>query len=642
MGAKLTIISGSRQGQAISVRTNKFSVGYNNTFDLEFDLDSDPEAKGQAITITRQFEKWYLDNSSQRAIFVNHDVVQERTGLRSGDLIRLSMDGPDLLFELTNVVDTATASSRNELLLQSPKSLDDDTTNQPFTEQHGLIAKSPGGLEQEHSIMDSTSASKPTSPTHHGDNAREKPSKGSGVSHDTAASRSGQGRASDVSFRNKGRSRRSSKFGMLIGLISVLAGAVAGVSIAIIILWVVWQKDPLGLIAPVPDSADSSTAVEVTPSKRAAAPPILENPPTRRDNAPRFRTIGKQSVDLSKASFLSLDIQQFLVAGSDEDYSYELAGNSPKGIEIETEGGFLTWEIPPHYGGSTVPIELSLNPVDPNSPAIKISFDVSLYFSDTWDVLEQQVLKSAYLIVAKTKPGDRYLPLGTACAISEEQLMSSATVLNGIIQAREKGWSVVALNASSNISEAYEEKTIQSLKFHRMYLDAFEKSDQVTRRTQQAFYDIALIQTNESLESIVSLGQLNGGESDAAKVACIGFSVTGNLSSTLKGFQPELTTVDLLGTFAPEKSLIEGSRPPLLLELEGELPIHTFGGLIVNSRAEVLGVYGFEAGLDANQTNIPVHYASEALSPKLFIENIGSDLWVSDTDLDLPSIFGSE
>lgn len=642
MGVKLTIISGSQQGQTISVRTNKFSVGCSNTFDLEFDLDSDPEAKGQAITITRQFEKWYLDNASQRPIFVNHDVVQERTGLRSGDLIRLSMDGPDLLFELTNVVDAATAETRDELSPQSPKNLDDDRINQPFTEQQGSTAKIPRSLEQEHSKVDSTSASRPTSPNHHGDNAWENPRTVSGVSDVTTASRSGQGRASQVSLRKKGRPRRSSKLGMLVGLVSVLAGAVAGVSIAIIILWVVWQKDPLGVIALVPISADSSTAAEVTPSTQAASPPILENPPARRDNAPRFRTIGRQSVDLSKASFLSLDVRQFLIAGSDEGYSYELAGNSPTGIEIETEGGFLTWEIARHYGGSTVPIELSLNPVDPNSPAIKISFDVSLYFSDTWDVLEQQILKSAYLIVAKTKPGDRYLPLGTACAISEEQLMSSATVLNGIIQAREKGWSVVALNASSDISEASAEKTLQSLKFHRMYLDAFEKSDQVTRRTQQAFYDIALIQTNEPLESTVNLGQLNGGESDAAEVACIGFSVTGNLLTTLKDFQPELKTVDLLGTFPPEKSLIEGSRPPLLLELEGELPTHTFGGLIVNSRAEVLGVYGFEAGLDAKQNNTPVHYASEALSPKLFIENIGMDLWVSDTDIDLPSVFSSE
>lgn len=661
MGAKITVMSGSRQGQAFTVTKNGFSVGNGFQSDLQFDLTVDPDCEGQQISILLQDDKWYLHNSSRRSLYLNHDVVKESTGLRSGDLIRLSLDGPDLLFEI---------HSSNELQPPSTGSEKSQSKPVPIAEKNGSISKKRQGVEK--SEIDSPENS-----------IREMPNASVGLASDQEnkdfiTTPDVRDRGGRVRLSSRGRSRRTSKTAMVVGILSVVSGAVAGISIAIVLLWVVWKKDPLGILASAPRGSEQAHASDLDPGNQAldssailgaggsnvaqsratgeqsaeSAKSSERNQDGKRNSAGsqatanggtlRFRPVERQQVDLSKGSFLSLDLSEYLIPRNASGFSYRLSEDAPEGIEVDSDSGLITWEIPRAYGGNEVKINVSVSSSTRNAQTVAVSFDAVLFFSDPWDLIEQQLLGSVYLIAAKTNPGDRYLVLGTACAISDRQLLSSATVVSGMIRAEQRGWSVLAMGLPFGRESNLREVSVKSRRLHRMYLDAFKKSNEITRRTQQAFFDLAIIETNEKLDSHVNLGQLKGGDSDAMNVACLGFSVNGNLTSDLSDLRPEFTSLDLLGTFPPENASLDAGRPPLLLEMEGEIPVHSFGGLIVNSMADVVGVYCFEGDSDPDEVAPPVHYAAEVLVPKLFLDGRGTDLWVSETEVDMLSVLGGE
>ena len=104
-------------------------MGADNASELAFDVLSDPEIEGQQVRFELLDDRWRLFNASTQPLFVNQDLVRDATGVRSGDLIRLSQDGPDVLFEL--IQSTSSSSESRSLESHSEQSGRDNQSSVP-------------------------------------------------------------------------------------------------------------------------------------------------------------------------------------------------------------------------------------------------------------------------------------------------------------------------------------------------------------------------------------------------------------------------------------------------------------------------------------------------------------------------------
>ncbi len=100
MKIEILILSGDRQGEVLELQVDQFRVGSNRDDDVYFNPKSDPGAEGRSLMIWSDHHGWFLNNSGKEAIWVNQKKVTDHLRIRSGDLIRLSEQGPDLVFTL--------------------------------------------------------------------------------------------------------------------------------------------------------------------------------------------------------------------------------------------------------------------------------------------------------------------------------------------------------------------------------------------------------------------------------------------------------------------------------------------------------------------------------------------------------------
>jgi len=100
MSIEITILSGSRQGERITLEADTLRVGSERACEIRFDPDRDPAILGHSATIQRTEDGWWIRNTGIGDVLVNHEPVFGNTRLRSGDVVRMSERGPDLCFAI--------------------------------------------------------------------------------------------------------------------------------------------------------------------------------------------------------------------------------------------------------------------------------------------------------------------------------------------------------------------------------------------------------------------------------------------------------------------------------------------------------------------------------------------------------------
>jgi len=98
-GVVLVIASGSRAGEMIGTDLSQFSIGFSD--DCLICFQSDKQSDGQArVVFSRSPDGWSIRSEYEGRVYVNEHFLSEERPLRSGDIIRLSANGPDLQFTL--------------------------------------------------------------------------------------------------------------------------------------------------------------------------------------------------------------------------------------------------------------------------------------------------------------------------------------------------------------------------------------------------------------------------------------------------------------------------------------------------------------------------------------------------------------
>ncbi len=98
-GIVLAVASGSRAGEMIGTNENELMIGFDHDCFLRFSSQQYPHGGGKVI-MRRSTEGWYVLRISGDSTFVNQHLLEEKSPLRSGDIVRLSSRGPDVQFTM--------------------------------------------------------------------------------------------------------------------------------------------------------------------------------------------------------------------------------------------------------------------------------------------------------------------------------------------------------------------------------------------------------------------------------------------------------------------------------------------------------------------------------------------------------------
>lgn len=98
MCVEIRILSGTRLGEHLRLETADFDAGADTGCTVYFDPALNPAAAGTRVRFRRQLDGWFLERIAGQEVLVNHDVCPKRSKVRSGDVVRMSINGPDFQF----------------------------------------------------------------------------------------------------------------------------------------------------------------------------------------------------------------------------------------------------------------------------------------------------------------------------------------------------------------------------------------------------------------------------------------------------------------------------------------------------------------------------------------------------------------
>ncbi|MCL4204936.1 MAG: hypothetical protein KJ000_20850 [Pirellulaceae bacterium] len=133
MPVEIAILSGAQQGGRWATEASRVVVGDTDSCDIRFDGDSDSDARGKRGVLLLHDDGWRFENQGSGSWLVNQTTVTpgQDCRLRSGDVVRLSEDGPDLRFTMLTAREYATHIASDASIPERSPSASSSSVPQP-------------------------------------------------------------------------------------------------------------------------------------------------------------------------------------------------------------------------------------------------------------------------------------------------------------------------------------------------------------------------------------------------------------------------------------------------------------------------------------------------------------------------------
>lgn len=619
MPVKITILSGSRQGEIVETAEQVVAVGDRPDDDIVFDAASDSGIRQRRATLKLEGGSWKVHSGGSKPIFVNQDTVSGAQALRSGDIVRMSPDGPDFSFELVaNISETVRSASsqaegnRGPSVSGPPVQPEEDTghdsaplpVRSPDVRTFVLAALilvvllSAWGLSAVLRTEGEPESSRP----------RFQPF---GI----VQAKEGETILWKPTIENGSLFGQSLRF----KLIGDVPGEMTIDEATGTVKWRTREEhgpgeyrcDVMAYVDGAEQSLSSTARLEIQ-VKEVNRPPE----PAR---------LATQEVNLSVGNELKVALQATDADAPAQNMSYRLLPSAPDGISLDTGTGQLTWNVPESLANQVVDIPYQV--IDDAAQPLSAEgiVRVRVISPDPWSIAESKLHDSIYLLAAKTNPGQAILPLGTAAAIADHTLLTSATVASGAANAARRGWTILAIDTRDFRLEDPKGIEVTEIRSHVGYVEA-------TNQIQQAYFDLAVLTTEQSLPAICKLGDVETSVTNGQELGCFGYEIHDGSLSRFDKPRPEFAKATLWAVIPPANEAEIPGRTPYLLQLEGQLPHQPFGSLVVTQEASVVGVYAFRGELPDTSGKIAVHYAPDIMLASAFLAGGGEKLWVPPKD----------
>ena len=533
MPIRITILSGDRQGQMLEFDQATIEIGDQLADDISFNATANPGIRDRRVTLKWLNGSWSAVSGGVMPIFVNHDLVEDSANLKSGDFLRMSHEGPDLSCEFI--------SELSPIATIKPGSRGAVQPSAKPAEASAAPASAP--------VMSVASASDETS-------TAPSPLRPQLATSEPAASRLASSTASGPIFSPRFSTNQIlAAVGTLGFLIVVMLGiqwaaprtsntelgqpSLVPFGVLVVeegdqLFWrptlaVADSRDrfSLGDEAPPTMTIDEVTGTirwQTTESDgpgeyRCAVTVRRGDSPEQQDSQwleikvdevnrpPEPETVPVQTVNLLEQQDFSIELTATDVDLPAQSLVFRLGPGAPEGVQLDPDTGVLSWKIDDRSANRefTIPYQVDDGSGERGAEGL---VRVRVIKPDPWQVAEKKLRESIYLVVTETKPGKLLVPLGTACAIDENRLLTTASVAHGINDARGRDWKVLAADTRNLDLIAPQGVEIVEVQSHAAYVKAESIKDPQRRGLQQAFFDLALLTTKQSLPNPCKLAEL--------------------------------------------------------------------------------------------------------------------------------------
>ncbi len=109
MAAEILILSGSRQGERLVLDVEQFQAGGEPACEIYFNPALDPGARGRLVLFRHREDGWNVLPLGTPGLLLDYDPLSDATTIRSGQVVRMSADGPDFSFRVVQAAATPPA-----------------------------------------------------------------------------------------------------------------------------------------------------------------------------------------------------------------------------------------------------------------------------------------------------------------------------------------------------------------------------------------------------------------------------------------------------------------------------------------------------------------------------------------------------
>ena len=251
-------------------------------------------------------------------------------------------------------------------------------------------------------------------------------------------------------------------------------------------------------------------------------------------------------------------------------------------------------------------------------------FKVSVINPDPWEVAADKMRQALYLVGVQPTGSLTILPLGTACAISADTLLTTATVATGLEEGRQRGWRVVAISSTKLHDLHSSLLPITDLKAHFGYVRSEDPQTQI-------FFDLGLLRIDGQMETSCQLATAESVAELAVEpgaLGCIGFDLDGGSLTRFDLPNIDLHRVELYSVIPLSSADGDAINGPPLLQLSGELLANPLGSPIITRDARIVGVYATQAALPDDAEPQHIHYAPVISLVSAWLSGDGQGHWV--------------
>ncbi len=602
-------------------RSKSFRVGDSRADDLHFQVDQDPAVAGREVEIYFGEEGWRIRSLGSRAALINHSPIESEQPLRSGDIVRLSEDGPDFSFSVLKELPLgARLGTAGSLPAPAVPAAAATAGPQPAAESSQPPV---AAAETEQS---ETAELVPTAEVAENPAARVAMWAMVAVIVMVVAITVWRSR-SEVPLSFHPVPAQTIDEGQRLVVSPRVAAPVEGLKFQFegVIPEGVDIDPDAGTITWIPNAdqaAKYTLAVSVTDAdgKRRGETVVVVD--VRDVNLrPTIDPVPDPKVDPRQQKIFAQEIVARDPEG--EPLEFRLGAGAPAGMQID-DAGHITWTPGADDQGKSYDVQVIVSDGEQEGST---SFKVTVVKSGPWDLAFERTAPGVYLLVLEDPKGQVTFPFGTASAIQPNRLLSTASVAVELEPKRREGWKVWAIRPADQSRELVTK--IQVAKFYNVP-DA--------KRDERVYLDFALFHVDAQLDPLCtlandkSLAELEKGQ----KIACVGITHEAKPLDRFANIEPGLYegSIFVITNLSQEPDV---AAPRLLHIRAAEAwPGHLFGSPIVNESGEIVALYSDAAKFPEGDPlkSLNIYYAPVSTLAAALVSGVGQEEW---EDVQIPA-----